>query len=107
MNLFIEPLSELSEYESIRKNLKDGMGPVFVEGCVDAQKVHWMASFSESYAYKLIVTHSEKRVKEIYENYRFFDKNIMVYQQGILFFRVRMCMVRRWSNSVFPPLKNV
>ena len=72
MRLFREPLLQLSEYENIRKNLQEKECPVGVEGCVDAQKTHWMASFSGDYPVKLIITHSEKRVKEIYEDYRFF-----------------------------------
>ena len=73
MKLFREPLLQLSEYEDIRKNLEDSVGPVYVEGCVDTQKTHWMASFSEDYPFKLIVTPSEKRVNVMYVGYRFFD----------------------------------
>ena len=87
MKLFREPLLQLSEYKNICKNLEDNECPVYVEGCVDAQKTHWMASFSEAYPFKLIVTHSEKRVKEIYENYRFFDKNVQDYPaRDIIFY---------------------
>lgn len=87
MKLFREPLLQLSEYEEIRKNLEDSVGPVYAEGCVDAQKTHWMASFSEDYPFKLIVTHSEKRVNDIYEGYRFFDKNILAYPaRDIIFY---------------------
>lgn len=60
MKLFREPLLQLSEYENICKNLENNECTVYVEGCVDAQKTHWMASFSEDYPFKLIVTHSEK-----------------------------------------------
>ena len=83
MRLFREPLFQLNEYECVRKDLEEGRYPVYVEGCVDAQKTHWMASFTEDYPFKLIVTHSEKRVKEIYENYCFFDKNILHIQVSL------------------------
>ena len=87
MKLFREPLLELSEYEQIQRDLKEKRCPVYVEGCVDAQKTHWMASFSEEYPFKLIVTHSEKRMKDIYESYRFFDKNILDYPaRDIIFY---------------------
>ena len=87
MKLFREPLLSLNEYECACKDLKEGRYPVYVEGCVDAQKTHWMASFTEEYPFKLIVTHSETRVKEIYENYRFFDKNILDYPaRDIIFY---------------------
>ena len=87
MKLFREPLLQLSEYEEIRKDLMEQRCPVYVEGCVDAQKTHWMASFSEDYPFKLIVTHSEKRVKDIYEDYRFFDKYIQDYPaRDIIFY---------------------
>ena len=44
MKLFREPLLQLSEYENICKNLENNECTVYVEGCVDAQKTHWMAS---------------------------------------------------------------
>lgn len=104
MRLFREPLLELSEYEQIQKDLQEKRGPVYVEGCVDAQKTHWMASFSENYPFKLIVTHSEKRVKEIYESYRFFDKNILDYPaRDIIFYSADIhgqAMVRQRMTSV-------
>lgn len=87
MKLFREPLRGLNEYEHIRENLKKRECPILVEGCVEAQKNHWMASFSEDFPFKLIVTHSEKRMKEIYEGYHFFDKNVMPYPaRDIIFY---------------------
>ena len=55
MKLFREPLLELGEYERIQENLRDLECPVWIDGCVDAQKTHWMASFSEEYLFKLII----------------------------------------------------
>lgn len=87
MKLFREPLLQLNEYSSICQNLVDNDYPVYVEGCVDAQKTHWMASFSEEYPIKLIITHSEKRVKEIYGDYQFFDRNVYDYPaRDIIFY---------------------
>ncbi|MDD3221849.1 MAG: transcription-repair coupling factor [Clostridia bacterium] len=87
MKLFREPLLQLNEYSSICQNLAGKDYPVYVEGCVDAQKTHWMASFSEEYPIKLIITHSEKRVKEIYEDYQFFDRNVYDYPaRDIIFY---------------------
>lgn len=87
MKLFREPLRQLSEYSSICENLKKSEYPVYVEGCVDGQKTHWMASFSEDYPVKLIITHSDKRLREIYEDYRFFDRNIYSYPaRDIIFY---------------------
>lgn len=57
---------------------------------MDAQKTHWMASFSEDYPFKLIVTHSENGATDIYEGYRFFDKNVFVYPPETSFSTVRM-----------------
>lgn len=87
MKLFKEPLLQLKEYEDIRENLEKWECPILVEGCVDAQKNHWIASFSQDYPFKLIVVHSEKRMKDIYDGYRFFDKNIMDYPaRDIIFY---------------------
>ena len=100
MNLFREPLLQLSEYESIQKNLSDNKGPVYVEGCVDAQKTHWMASFAEEYPFRLIITHSEKRIIV------FLIKMCGIIRPGTLFFTAQMSMVRRWSENGWLSFKN-
>ncbi len=48
---------------------------------------------------KLIVTYSELRAKELCENYRLFDKNVLFYPAKDLIFTVPMCRAIFWYSS--------
>ena len=82
MRAFTEPLQELEEFQKIQQALKKQS--IQVTGCIDAQKAHFIYAAGE--AVKLIVTYSELRAKELCENYRLFDKNVLFYPAKDLIF---------------------
>ncbi len=86
MKAFISPLHELEEFEQIRARLKKNKGVIQVSGCIEAQKSHFMYCAGQGIARKLILTYSDLRAKEIYENYRFFDKSVLLYPAKDLIF---------------------
>lgn len=86
MKAFTSPLYELEEFQQIRARLKKNCGIIQVSGCIEAQKSHFMYCAGQEYAKKLIITYSDLRAKEIYENYRFFDKRVMLYPAKDLIF---------------------
>lgn len=86
MKTFTEPLKELEEFLQIREKLKKNKGVLQVSGCIEAQKSHFMYCAGEGYHHKLILTYSDLRAKEIYENYRFFDQKVLLYPARDLMF---------------------
>ena len=78
MNAFFAPLKELGEFLEIKRALKDRRGMLQVTGCIDSQKSHFMAALGEGCASKLIVAANDLRAREIYDNYRLFDKDVML-----------------------------
>ena len=84
MKAFTEPLKELGEFLELKNVLQKRS--VQIAGCIDAQKAHFIYAAGEDYKKKLIVTYSELRAKELYENYRLFDKNVMLYPAKDLIF---------------------
>ena len=83
MRAFTEPLQELEEFQKIQQALKKQS--IQVTGCIDAQKAHFIYAAGAAKK-KLIVTYSELRAKELYENYRLFDKNVLFYPAKDLIF---------------------
>ena len=81
MRAFTEPLQELEEFQKIQQALKKQS--IQVTGCIDAQKAHFIYAAGEAVKKKLIVTYSELRAKELCENYRLFDKNVLFYPAKI------------------------
>ncbi len=85
MRTFTAPLYELGEFEEIRKLLKKP-GAVALTGCVDSQKMHMVYGLSDGFKYKIIVTFNDMRAKDIYEDYKLYDKNVMLYPAKDLIF---------------------
>ena len=88
MRALLAPLSELGEYEEIRETLAGKTASVALSGCVDSQKLHMIYGLSENFRRKLIVTYSDLRAKELYEDYQFYDRNVMLYPaKDLIFFQ--------------------
>jgi len=87
MKAFFEPLKEYSEFNEIREKIQKNRFPIQIVGCVDAGKCHLTRSLSKDKRVKLIITYNENRAKEIYEDYRIFDSNVLLYpSKDIIFY---------------------
>ena len=88
MQALLAPVKELAEYDRIREMLQKGKGPAALTGCVDSQKLHMVYGFSEGCKVKVIVTYNDLKAKEIFEEYKFYDKNVMMYPaKDLIFFQ--------------------
>ncbi len=88
MRALLAPLQELGEYEEIRKMLAKERASITVSGCVDSEKLHMIYGLSDGFRYKIIVTFSDLRAKEICDDYRFYDRNVMIYPaKDLIFFQ--------------------
>ncbi len=79
MNVMEQPVHQLAYYNDIRDCLKKpGRVPVAF-GCVDQQKPHFIFGIGEGFRRKLIITHTEIKARELYEDYRGVDRNVVYY----------------------------
>lgn len=85
MQALLEPLSELADFAKMKEELLKG-GSFSVSGCVDSQKLHMIYGLSGDFKYKIIVTYSDLRVRQIMEDYRLYDRNVMQYPAKDLIF---------------------
>jgi transcription-repair coupling factor (superfamily II helicase) len=87
LRTFTAPLKELKEFNDIRENIKLKTLPVQVTGCIDSQKCHLIYGLSEGFRFKVIVTYNDLKAKEIYEDYRLYDKEVFLYPaKDIIFY---------------------
>lgn len=87
MKTFTAPLTELKEFNDIKDNLKLQNVPIQVTGCIDSQKCHLISGLGEGYPWKLIITYNDSKAKEIYEDYKLYDKNVYLYPaKDIIFY---------------------
>ena len=84
MRVLTKPFEEMGEFAEIRSMLRKS--PVSLTGCVDSQKMHMVYGLSEGYRNKIIVTFSDMRAREIYEDYRFYDRNTVLFPAKDLIF---------------------
>ncbi len=83
---FDAPFSELAEYTALRDHLKKGEGTVAADGCVDPQKLHMIHGISDDFDFKIIVTFSETKARKIYEDYSFYDPDVLLFPAKDLIF---------------------
>ena len=86
MRAITTPLFELKEFEEINEYLEKPFACAEVTGCVDSQKLHFIDGLGADFKYRIIVTYSDLRAKEIYEDYKFYDRNVTVYPAKDLIF---------------------
>ncbi|MCM1144349.1 MAG: transcription-repair coupling factor [Blautia sp.] len=88
MRALLAPLGELGEYDEIVKTLKKDKAALAISGCVDSEKLHMIYGLSDGFKNKIIVTFSDLKAKELYEDYQFYDRNVMVYPaKDLIFFQ--------------------
>ena len=88
MKAFITPLQGLAEFEQIKEKSKTNKGILQVSGCMESQKSHLMYGLSGIAPYRLILAEDERRAREIYEDYRFYDRKVYSYPaKDLLFFQ--------------------
>ena len=76
MKAFLTPLQGLAEFEQIKEKSKTNRGILQVSGCMESQKSHLMYGLSGIAPYRLILAEDERRAREIYEDYRFYDRKV-------------------------------
>ena len=88
MKAFLTPLQGLAEFEQICEKGKKNKGVLQVSGCLESQKAHLIYGLCQLAPFRLILAEDERRAREIYEDYRFYDKRIYLYPaRDLLFFQ--------------------
>ncbi|SHI64163.1 transcription-repair coupling factor [Parasporobacterium paucivorans] len=86
MKALVAPLYELEEFKAVKSQLGQYTGPVQVSGCIESQMEHFMYSIGDGFNTKVIITFSEQKTKEIYENYKLYDQEVYIYPAKDLMF---------------------
>ena len=88
MKTFLQPLQNLAEMEELQKLAGKNRGVIVVSGCMESQKAHLMYGLSGLFPCHLILSEDERSAKQIYEDYRFYDRDVLFYPaRDLLFFQ--------------------
>lgn len=85
MNSFLKPMEELEEFQLAKRKIKEP-GIHQFSGCIESQKAHMAYSLSNDFTHRIIASFSEQKMRELYEDYRLFDKEALIYPSKDLIF---------------------
>ncbi len=80
------PLRKCKQFSEIIDYVAEENTPVHVSGLGDVERCYFMDGIGDNSKYRLIVTYSDQRARDLYEKYRFFDKEVYVYPAKDLLF---------------------
>ena len=84
------PMEEMEAFQQIRRRMqkKPNQGMILAGGCMDSQKAHLIGCLARDYPVTCIIAPDDLRAREIYENYRMFDRHVLLYPaRDFLFFQ--------------------
>ena len=88
MNTLLEPLSQMPEFGAIKDALAGGGTGIMACGCLDSQKAHLLFGLSEISSWRLVLAQDERTAKNLYEDFRFYDRETWLYPaKDLLFFQ--------------------
>ena len=86
MRALLAPLEELEEYINLENAVRQSQTPVHATGCIETQKCHFIYGLGQHHRFRVIITYNELRAKELYEDYRLYDRNVLYYPAKDLIF---------------------
>lgn len=87
MKAINEPVKHTEEFEKVNEWLKNNDGIINISVNDGTDRVYLMNSFSEKEKTRLVITYSEQRAEQLYEDFRFYDKSVCMYPaKDILFY---------------------
>lgn len=86
MKALVSSLFDLEEYKKVKKQLGQYEGLIQVSGCIESQMEHFMYAVGEAHKNKVIITYSEQKTKEIFENFRLYDSETYIFPAKDLMF---------------------
>ncbi len=110
MKALTEPLPELAEYAEAKDSIRKKNTPIFISGCVDTQKCHLINGLGSGFRYKVIITYSEAKARELYDDMKLYKEPVFCYpSKDIIFYsadvhgrtivRDRMRIMKRLLNE--------
>lgn len=85
MDVFVQPLYQLADFEEIIRQVKKP-GIVQVSGCLDSQKAHFSYGVGREFSFRLILAENDLKAREFYEDYRMYDPETLLYPSRDLIF---------------------
>ncbi|MBQ4416084.1 MAG: transcription-repair coupling factor, partial [Butyrivibrio sp.] len=82
------PLFELEAFDQLHAFLDKPFPLARVTDCAEASKCHLADALGSEFKYRLLITYSDLRAREICEDYAFYDRDVVFYPaKDLIFYR--------------------
>lgn len=86
MKALLDPLEQVGRFDELKRQLEKEQGIAVVTGTIESQKAHLAAGLSQDVKYRLLIAENELKARELYEDFRLYDPEVMYYPAKDLIF---------------------
>lgn len=86
MKALLDPLEHVGRFDELKRQLEKEQGIAVVTGTMESQKAHLAAGLSQDVKYRLLIAENELKARELYEDFRLYDPEVMYYPAKDLIF---------------------
>ena len=79
MKALMQPLEAVAGFGDLKRSLKKNRGVIEVTGAIESEKAHFAAGLAQNCEKVLLVAENELRARELYEDYRLYDRDVLLY----------------------------
>jgi transcription-repair coupling factor (superfamily II helicase) len=79
MKALMQPLEAVAGFDDLKRSLKKNRGVIEVTGAIESEKAHFAAGLAENCGKVLLITENELRARELFEDYRLYDREVLLY----------------------------
>ena len=91
MKTLLAPLERIHAFTEAKESIDRGCFPLHISGCMDSQKVHFIYGLSQDISWKVIVTQNEIKARELMDDYRMFDREVMYFPaKDVIFYTAKL-----------------
>ena len=86
MKALMQPFREVAGFDDLKRQLLKNRGVIQVTGCLESQKAHLTAALMPGASAVLAVAENELKAKELYEDLKLYDREVLYYPARDLIF---------------------
>ena len=86
MKALMQPFREVAGFDDLERQLQKNRGVIMVSGCLESQRAHLAAALMQGAPAVLAVAENELKAKELYEDLKLYDREVLYYPARDLIF---------------------
>ena len=104
----MQPLNAIPGFSDLQRQMRKPGGILEISGCIESQKAHMAAGLSEGARAVLLVAENELKARELYEDFRLYDRDALYYPpRDMIFYQADLSgnLLTKQRMQVFQALR--